>query len=59
MIPAHIAGAGALEIEQNGSGFAVRRWRGFADDTSHNDMPIMQIDLMGKCHLDWRMPCGM
>jgi glyoxylase-like metal-dependent hydrolase (beta-lactamase superfamily II) len=32
VIPAHFAGAGAVEIAQNGSGFAVRRWAGFADD---------------------------
>jgi glyoxylase-like metal-dependent hydrolase (beta-lactamase superfamily II) len=32
VIPAHFAGAGAVEIERNGSSFAVRRWGGFTDD---------------------------
>lgn len=31
VIPAHFGGAGAVEIERNGTGFAVRRWAGFAD----------------------------
>jgi len=32
VIPAHFAGAGAVEIKRDGSGFAIRRWGGFADD---------------------------
>jgi len=32
VIPAHFSGAGAVEIERNGSAFAIRRWGGFADD---------------------------
>ncbi len=31
VIPAHFGGAGAVEIKQNSTGFAVRRWAGFAD----------------------------
>ncbi|MEV8637111.1 MBL fold metallo-hydrolase [Streptosporangium sp. NPDC051023] len=31
VIPAHFGGAGAVEIERDGSRFAVRRWTGFPD----------------------------
>ena len=31
VIPAHFAGAGAVEIERNGPGFSVRRWGGFSE----------------------------
>jgi glyoxylase-like metal-dependent hydrolase (beta-lactamase superfamily II) len=32
VIPAHFAGAGAVEIERNGSAFAIRRWGSFTED---------------------------
>jgi glyoxylase-like metal-dependent hydrolase (beta-lactamase superfamily II) len=32
VVPAHFGGASAVEIERNGSGFAVRRWADLSDD---------------------------
>jgi len=32
VIPAHFAGAGAVEIKRDGAAFAIRRWGGFASD---------------------------